>query len=274
MLLHSCTSFIEGCVLEYRNNQLGGTLSSIRDATTESKQDATERDFASRGFEVSLPLDADFGGSGCHPVPPLWPTWLREKSGICEAFAITSFCAPGGIDLPIRLWVAALPEMRVFINHVNDILSFSKELLEGDSASYIAVVTKEHRAIGMPGTAQDGGWCLRDTFSEVYTKVLSAASRINRLLRPLPEIRYNPDGSRREISELVTLLQADGLDNPEKEELMKALCISLWETHKNGFVCYHFQTRRYRTYQLFEWVAEMVGEEPPDSDWLISQLTR
>ena len=128
--------------------------------------------------------------------------------------------------------------------------------------------------MGIPGTAQDGGWCLRDTFSEVYTKVLSAASRINRLLRPLPEIRYNPDGSRREISELVALLQVDGLDKPEKEELMKALCISLWETHKNGFVCYHFQTRRYRTYQLFEWVAEMVGEEPPGSDWLISQLTR
>ncbi|KAK0702116.1 hypothetical protein B0T26DRAFT_629746, partial [Lasiosphaeria miniovina] len=113
-----------------------------------------------------------------------WPLWLRERSGVAEVFAITSFRAPGGVDLPTWLWVTAVPELRTVILAVNDVLSFAKELLADDTTSAMVVLTKERHLIGMPGSAPDGGWCLRDTFDEFYGKIVVAAARINRLLRP------------------------------------------------------------------------------------------
>jgi hypothetical protein len=83
---------------------------------------------------------------------------------VAETFAITSFRAPGGVDVPTWLWVTAIAELRTVILLINDLLSFAKELLADDTTSSISVLTKERRIIGMPGTAPDGGWCLRDTF--------------------------------------------------------------------------------------------------------------
>ncbi|KAI9166369.1 hypothetical protein HJFPF1_02469 [Paramyrothecium foliicola] len=271
MLLHSCTSFIEACVHENRNAQ-AKFFSSIGDINVEYARDVEERNSAARGRCIPLPLDADFDRVSGHLTPHMWPTWLREKSAIAEVFAITSFRAPGGIDMPMRLWASALPEMRVFIMYINDVLSFAKELIADDFASYIAVVTKERRQIGMPGSAPDGGWCLRDTFGEVYGRILSTASRINRLLRPSPGARYSMDGHLRSIAELIVLQEDDGLDTIKRNESMKALCMALWETHQKGYVAWHFQTPRYQLFDLSQDTVAMIREKPAGPEWMMSQF--
>ncbi|KAK4222256.1 isoprenoid synthase domain-containing protein [Podospora fimiseda] len=200
---------------------------------------------------MSDPLEQDQQGS---LVPHGWPIWLRERSAVAETFAITSFRAPYGIDIPTWVWVTAISELRTIILSINDVLSFAKELMDDDTTSSIAVLTKERRMIGMPGTAEDGGWCLRDTFEEVCGKLLVAGARINRLLRPKKtEARYAADGRAYTVEELTRRIKEGG-----GEQSMKALALKLWETYQRGYVAWHFQSLRYRTHELFDWVPEMM----------------
>ena len=284
MLLHSCTLFIEGCALEHYIQQDQAKYFLINDAETERTRDAAEKRLATeKGREIPLPLDNDrssatpnddFSADGRigddHLVPHGWPIWLRERSAVAETFAITSFCAaPGGVEVPTWLWVTAISELRTIILSTNDVLSFAKELLADDSTSSIAVLTKERRLIGMPGTAPDGGWCLRDTFDEVMSKILVAGARINRLLRPSnPEARYGDDGRVYSLDELAAIVK-ERPENAGNGESMKALALRLWETHQRGYVAWHFQCTRYRTFELFDWVRDMMGGKPVEGpEWL------
>jgi hypothetical protein len=154
------------------------------------------------------------------------------------------------------------------------LLSFAKELLADDTTSSISVLTKERRLIGMPGSAPNGGWCLRDSFDEVFGKIVVAGARINRLLRPMrSEARYGVDGEVYSITELVDMLKMpEGRAECQvsRDEVMKALALKLWETYQRGFVAWHFQCPRYRTYELFDWVRDMMGSEAADAEWLTS----
>ncbi|KAK3378767.1 hypothetical protein B0T24DRAFT_663097 [Lasiosphaeria ovina] len=244
MLLHSCTLYIEGCALEYHIQRDQAKYFLIKDAGAERAKDDAERKLAhERGFDIPLPLDndrvaaaaaADGTYNNDYLVPHGWPLWLRERSAVAEVYAITSFRAPGGVDVPTWLWVTAVPELRTVILAVNDVLSFAKELLADDTTSAMALLTKERRLIGMPGSAPDGGWCLRDTFDDFYGKIVVAAARINRLLRPNTlAARYAPDGHTYSIAELVDMLKGPE-DEMEvsRDEVMKALALKLWETHQ------------------------------------------
>ncbi|KAM7194166.1 hypothetical protein V8F20_008086 [Naviculisporaceae sp. PSN 640] len=286
MLLHSCTLYIEGCALEYYIQQDQTKYFLIQGAETELARDAAERRLAEEeDADIPLPLDADRVGTpeegdvdANYLVPNGWPAWLRERSAVAETFAITSFRAPGGIDVPTWLWVTSIVELRNVILTVNDLVSFPKELLGDDTTSAISVQTKERRQLGMPGTAPDGGWCLRDSFEEVFGKSVRSAARINRLLRPsVLEARYGPDGQPYSIAELVDILKSfEKGESPagkhlSQGEVMKALTLRLWETHQRGYVAWHFESERYRTFELFDWVKEMMGTEaPPNADWLLS----
>ncbi|KAK0702752.1 hypothetical protein B0H67DRAFT_675923 [Lasiosphaeris hirsuta] len=163
------------------------------DAGTERAKDDAERKLASEyGFGIPLPLDDDrvgagdsaSGSHGDYLVSRGWPLWPRGRSAVVEIFAITTFRGHDGIDLPTWLWVMAISELRTVILAINDLLSFAKEVLANDTTSSISVLTKKRRIIGMPGSAPDGDWCLRDLFGEVFGKIAVAGSRINRLLRP------------------------------------------------------------------------------------------
>ncbi|KAK3985819.1 hypothetical protein QBC44DRAFT_403701 [Cladorrhinum sp. PSN332] len=279
MLLHSCTLFIEGCALEYHIQQDQSKYFLVQSAEEELARDAAERALSEShgpGCDIPLPLDADRGVEGKGLMPHGWPIWLRERSAVAETFAITSFRAPYGIEIPTWLWVTAISELRTIILSINDVLSFAKELMADDATSSIAVLTKERRMIGMPGTAEDGGWCLRDTFEEVCGKLLVAGARINRLLRPgRAEARYDAaDGRAYTVEELAEMIKSGGGQGVSREERMKALALKLWETHQRGYVAWHFQSLRYRTHELFDWVPEMMGGEAKDAGpgWITSQF--
>jgi len=280
MLVHSCTMYLEGCALEYHIQQDQARYFAVKDIATEVARDKAERLAQDRGSDIPLPLDSDRPDSDSdYLVPHGWPAWLRERSAVAETFAISSFRAPGGVDVPTYLWVTAIPELRNVILSINDLLSFAKELLAGDTTSSLAVITKERRLIGMPGTAPDGGWCLRDSFDEVYGKAVVPAARINRLLRPSAvEARYGPDGRAYSIAELVELLKMPHSKEVNSrgghEEVMRALVLKLWETHQKGYVNWHFQHPRYRAFELFGWVRDMMHVEPEGMEWLTTRFPR
>jgi len=287
MLLHSCTLFIEGCALEHHIQRDQGRYFLIKDAAAEKERDKVERKLKTdQGWDVPMPLEGDVmtmspdsdgddvaDDESYYLAPHGWPSWLRERSAVAEVFAITSFRAPGGVNIPTWLWVTAIPELRTIILSINDLLSFAKELLADDTTSALAVLTKERRLIGMPGTAKDGGWRLRDSFDEVLRKTVVAGARINRLLRPATNAaRYAPDGRPYSIAELVEMVKKREEESEEAErvEILKALALKLWETHQRGYVSWHFESPRYRTYELFDWVREMMGVENVGPGWLTS----
>ena len=194
------------------------------------------------------------GSDSDYLVPHGWPLWLRERSSLAETFAITSFRPPGGVDVPTWLWVTAISELQTVILAINDLLSFAKELLADDTTSSISVLTKERRLIGMPGTAPDRGWCLRDSFEDVFGKIVVAGARINRLLRPsMFAARYGEGGEVYSVAKLVEILKTpEGRAEHQagRDEVMKSLALRLWETHQRGYVAWHFQSPRYRAYEF------------------------
>ena len=77
--------------------------------------------------------------------------------------------------------------------------------------------------LGVPGTARDGGWCLRDSFKEVLGKIIIASAQISRLLRPrVQEARYNGQGRVYRLSELVAML------NDATGAMEKGKCTRRW----------------------------------------------
>ncbi|KAI0864287.1 longiborneol synthase [Xylaria cubensis] len=64
-----------------------------------------------------------------------FPYYLRNMSGIAVAYAI--FCYPRALYPDIGLFIEAIPDMAMFINKSNDVLSFYKEELGGDKRNYI-----------------------------------------------------------------------------------------------------------------------------------------
>ncbi|ETW80864.1 putative terpene cyclase [Heterobasidion irregulare TC 32-1] len=64
-----------------------------------------------------------------------FPWFLRERTGVAEGFAFLMFPKRLGVD--IMEYIQAMPDMVIWIDLANDLLSFYKEEHAGDSANYI-----------------------------------------------------------------------------------------------------------------------------------------
>ncbi|KAL0948107.1 hypothetical protein HGRIS_010725 [Hohenbuehelia grisea] len=67
-----------------------------------------------------------------------FPGFSRWLSGSSEAFALFVFAS----ELPLRAYIHAIPDMMTFLNYSNDVLSFYKEELAGESANHISVLAR------------------------------------------------------------------------------------------------------------------------------------
>ncbi|XP_014551426.1 hypothetical protein COCVIDRAFT_20312 [Bipolaris victoriae FI3] len=64
-----------------------------------------------------------------------WPDYVRDRSGVPEAFAY--FIFPRDECPDIGAYMQGIPDMMTYINYANDILSFHKETLAGETDNYI-----------------------------------------------------------------------------------------------------------------------------------------
>ncbi|KAF5342848.1 hypothetical protein D9758_013356 [Tetrapyrgos nigripes] len=63
-----------------------------------------------------------------------YPTFARALSGASEVFALAVFPS----NIPVTTYIQALPELVVFINNGNDILSFYKEECDAESVNRVS----------------------------------------------------------------------------------------------------------------------------------------
>ncbi|RYP93663.1 hypothetical protein DL770_000194 [Monosporascus sp. CRB-9-2] len=64
-----------------------------------------------------------------------FPYYYRDLTGLAEAFAIFGY--PTAVYPEIQYFLEAIPDMAVFINTFNDVISFYKEELANDDRNYI-----------------------------------------------------------------------------------------------------------------------------------------
>ncbi|KAI0124138.1 longiborneol synthase [Xylariales sp. AK1849] len=64
-----------------------------------------------------------------------FPYWYRSISGLDIGYAV--FCYPKALYPDLGCFIEAVPDMAIFINISNDVLSFYKEELGGDTRNYI-----------------------------------------------------------------------------------------------------------------------------------------
>ncbi|KAF5390788.1 hypothetical protein D9757_004432 [Collybiopsis confluens] len=85
-------------------------------------------------FINSILLNKQTLGMEASPVADNYRIFTRRMSGIAEFYGLAAFPA----HLPVDSFIQALPSMMTFIVDVNDILSFYKEELIGERASYVS----------------------------------------------------------------------------------------------------------------------------------------
>ncbi|KAF5381860.1 hypothetical protein D9757_008347 [Collybiopsis confluens] len=89
-------------------------------------------------FINSIILDKQTLGMEVSPVADNYPMFTRIMSGVAEFYGLAAF----PVHLRIDSYIQALPSMMTFIVDVNDILSFYKEELVGESVNYVSLWAK------------------------------------------------------------------------------------------------------------------------------------
>ncbi|KAJ6500291.1 isoprenoid synthase domain-containing protein [Mycena vulgaris] len=77
------------------------------------------------------------------PTASSWPKYLRAKSGMAPGFSCTAF--PKNTHPDISTYIQVLPDIDDYLCLVNDILSFHKEELAGETMTYVQVRSKTTR---------------------------------------------------------------------------------------------------------------------------------
>ncbi|KII85801.1 hypothetical protein PLICRDRAFT_56281 [Plicaturopsis crispa FD-325 SS-3] len=87
-------------------------------------------------FVTACYLEHEMGGIQVDPSGLNYAVWARRMSGAADSLALSIFPR----EMPINHYIQALPDIAYFINGLNDILSFYKEELEGDTVNYISLL--------------------------------------------------------------------------------------------------------------------------------------
>ncbi|KAF8957808.1 isoprenoid synthase domain-containing protein [Flammula alnicola] len=95
-----------------------------------------------------------------------YPGFTRAMSGASEAYALMIFPP----TVPLQSYIQALPELVAYIGYGNDVLSFYKEELAGETVNYISVLARCH------------GLSKMEAFERLATDVVGAQTQISVIL--------------------------------------------------------------------------------------------
>ncbi|RYP91144.1 hypothetical protein DL770_002740 [Monosporascus sp. CRB-9-2] len=78
--------------------------------------------------------------AGVHWQAPNFPDWLRFKTGLSSMYGLLALACASDPKLPtggLEKFIQTIPDVIVFTNIINDVISFYKELLAGEKGNYI-----------------------------------------------------------------------------------------------------------------------------------------
>ncbi|KAJ7150707.1 isoprenoid synthase domain-containing protein [Mycena filopes] len=171
---------------------------------------------------------------------PKFPDYLRYKSAIGEAYAAWMFKATKEQKLPMIKYIQVLPDATFFVEAVNDILSFYKEELAGETHNLIHLRTRSLSSSGARGSGADGEWTPHDTLMLLCDEVKAATFRIDRVLR---------------LDECERKMRGEEVDDIDEVDVAIA---KQWRGFRDGYISWHLDCRRYKLGFLR---ALILGEE-------------
>ncbi|KAG1899695.1 isoprenoid synthase domain-containing protein [Suillus fuscotomentosus] len=119
-------------------------------------------------FMVANCLDFETEDMQISPKAPLYPEYSRLLSGLVDGYVLFIFPSM----LPTTEYIQCMPDLRIVVNHTNDILSYYKEEMQGDNANYLSLM-----AASRTSTKQDA-------LLELIEKTVQAHHNILECLRP------------------------------------------------------------------------------------------
>ncbi|KAF5346890.1 hypothetical protein D9756_010561 [Leucocoprinus leucothites] len=123
-------------------------------------------------FLTSTILDSTIEGMEVQSkMAPGFPQFTRRMSGISRAYCFQVFPP----DLDVKQWIQVTPDFLHFIDHTNDLLSFYKEELDGESVNFVSMSAKANGINKVEALKQ-----LADATTECY-------QRAAQLLQSSPE---------------------------------------------------------------------------------------
>ncbi|KAG1735510.1 isoprenoid synthase domain-containing protein [Suillus lakei] len=99
---------------------------------------------------------------------PLYPEYSRLLSGLAHGFRFFVFPS----NLPLQEYIQCMPDLMFFLNDTNDILSYYKEEIEGDTTNYLSLI------------AASRGLTKQDALYEVIVKTMQAHHNVLECLKP------------------------------------------------------------------------------------------
>ncbi|KAF5346820.1 hypothetical protein D9756_010548 [Leucocoprinus leucothites] len=90
-------------------------------------------------FVTSTIIDGAIEGMDVEcKMAPGFPQFTRRMSGVSRGYAVQAFPP----ELDVKEWIQVIPDLWHFIDHANDLLSFYKEELDGESVNFISMNAK------------------------------------------------------------------------------------------------------------------------------------
>lgn len=102
---------------------------------------------------------------------PSYPDYCRVLGGVASAYSLFIFPS----TIPYRQFIQSMPDVVFIVNTVNDILSYYKEEIEGETINYVSLV------------AASGNLIKRDALHGIIEKTMQAHHNILGCLKPCPE---------------------------------------------------------------------------------------
>ncbi|KAG2127645.1 isoprenoid synthase domain-containing protein [Suillus bovinus] len=102
---------------------------------------------------------------------PLYPEYSRLLGGLTDGYVLFMFPS----TLPIQEYIQCMPDLRTVVNHTNDILSYYKEEIGGDTANYLSLM------------AASRACTKQDALHDLIEKTVQAHHNILDCLRPYSE---------------------------------------------------------------------------------------
>lgn len=130
-----------------------------------------------------------------HPSAPGFPDWLRFKTGLSPMYALLMLVQLSDHTAPtgnFEKYVQAIPDIIIYTNITNDVISFYKEVLAGEKSSYIDLRAQRDNtdtAVALHAVAEEG---------------IQARARALDLLKDAPEYYRNFETYARGIAHFHT----------------------------------------------------------------------
>ncbi|KAG9315972.1 isoprenoid synthase domain-containing protein [Chiua virens] len=100
-----------------------------------------------------------------------YPTYQRIMSGVAEAYSFMVFSK----EIPLNDYIQSIPEMTLFIQNVNDVLSFYKEERAGETTNQVSTLAARTRKSKL------------ETYGDLTETTIGLYKRIVAILEGFPE---------------------------------------------------------------------------------------